>query len=67
MKAEIKKDGYIHITAETATEAFALKHILGKTQKVPNNMVKPLLKAPPVLFNLAIVCNGVPAQPPASE
>lgn len=32
MKAEIRKDGYIHIIAETATEAFALKaiHPLGK-------------------------------------
>lgn len=27
MKAEIKKDGCIHIVAETITEAFALKYV----------------------------------------
>jgi hypothetical protein len=28
MKAEIKKDGFIWITAEDATEAFALNHLV---------------------------------------
>lgn len=27
MKVEIKNDGYIWITAETPTEAFAIKHL----------------------------------------
>ena len=30
MKAEIKADGKIYITSETAVEAFALMHILSK-------------------------------------
>ena len=32
MLAEIKADGYLHITSETPTEAFALKYLM----TVPN-------------------------------
>ena len=28
MKAELKDDGFIYITAETAAEAFAIRHIM---------------------------------------
>ena len=33
MKAEIKADGYIHITAETVTEAFAMMHMQKQNEK----------------------------------
>lgn len=44
MKAEIREDGNLHITAETVTEAYALKYIypLGEEHVCPTcHIMKP--------------------------
>jgi hypothetical protein len=38
MKAEIKKDGYIWIIAETPTEAFALKKLTDDVEQPPQSI-----------------------------
>ena len=35
MKAEIRNDGFIWVTAETATEGYALKHLTANRGKHP--------------------------------
>lgn len=59
MKTEIKKDGYIHITAETVTEALALKYILG--EKEYTSVVDG--KVVPVVFDFSIFFNRPPTTP----
>lgn len=51
MKTEIKPNGYIEIVAETAVEAFALKHLLSVDQLSPIDKIPHL----PIIFDFSIL------------
>ena len=52
MKAEIKRDGFVHITAETPAEAFAIKHLF----KHDGRMIqKTEIEPPPIVVNCEIL------------
>lgn len=54
MKAEIQNDGYLHITPETPTEAYALLHISKNDFKVvPKDLIKPF----PIVVSYKILDN----------
>ena len=48
MKAEINKEGYVQITAETNEEAYALMYIIKDSTRLPKNKV---------IYNLRILEN----------
>jgi len=55
MKAEIEKEGFIRITAETPVEAFAIKHIIENYTKKGEAMRKTDC---PVIFDMSILPSG---------
>ena len=60
MKAEIRADGQIHIISETATEAFALMHILSKADgdNIFRRMGANIPTELPITFDNSILNSG---------
>lgn len=55
MKAEINKDGYIHITAENIAEAFALQYITDHVDPRCNPQIILPDSPPPVVIDYSIL------------